>query len=312
MTKNVVARYWGLDAYDGRRYSTGEPTTRFGLRFIPNDTDDDDQARQFDLPVGWGNGAFSLTFLARPMVAGSTAWGTIDTGTTNTIKKRRWSTDNSTIYSSASWWVLGNFLLDGFNNLDGSLGSLCVQLTNNGRVQVLFGDGAPAAARTGDVHGLRGTTSIIDGEWHRITFVRRSNGAGGAILELWVDGVLEDTETSTGFADMYDDYWQNWTGFPIDEPYFCWGAEKISGNGGNPWEDYMGDVAEISFVGRDMTEAECENWQAPIGSGFANLLGQYRFEEQTGTDAEDVMNSGGPLVRDPNSDAGPIWLEESL
>jgi hypothetical protein len=261
------------------------------------------------LPTGWGNGEFTLTLYIRPMQAGSTAWGTVDIGSTVTTKKRRWCSDNTTLYSSTTYWTPGNFLLDGYNNgANPENGGFSLQLTNTGRLQWLFGDGAAAGARTGDTHCIRGTTNIIDGNAHRIDLVRRDDGAGGSILELWVDGNLEGTETSTAFTTMYTTYWDDWAAFPSNERFWMIGAEKFSVLNGAEWEDYMGDLFLLAFWDTALAEEDLERPAEQITATDDNLVGFYRFEEQTGTTCADLVGDGGDITLVTNTDNGPLWI----
>lgn len=274
------------------------------LRFVPTGS-----AENFDygvlatLPDGFGDGEFAFEIWVRPTQSGQTVNSlTIDTGSTASVKEARWSSDSSTIYGAADWWFLGNFLLDGHNNNAVYDGTCSIQLTATGRAQWTFGDGAAANARTGDVHGMRGTTNLLDGAWHSIICVRRWDGGTGSELELWVDGVMEDSETSTARTDMAATYWDSWTGYPTNQQNWMFGAEKQAALNLGDWEDYMGLVDKISFYNRAPTTGElaAEN----ITSG---LVGRYNCSEGTGTTVGD--SEGGASISLVNPHAS-VWVTD--
>lgn len=239
---------------------------------------DQAHARLDTIPDGFGDAEFAFEIWIKPTQG-------LTVASTAATKVNRWSSDASTIYTSgADWWYLGNFLLDGHNNSDFSEGTFSLQLTASGRVQWTFGDGAAAAARTGEVHGTRSDTAILTDAWHQIIAVRRWDGGSGAILELWVNGVLEDTETTTARTNMAT-IWDSWTGYPANQQNWFFGAEKISALGGTEWEHYMGLIDEIRFYNRAPTTGELE-----AGEITSGLLADYDFDEGSGTS---VAGDGG-------------------
>lgn len=273
-----------------------EPQIQTGsLTFVTNAQNDNEYARMTVLPDGFGDAEFTLEI----RVLGDNAVGFGDTSTQDSVNQRTlWSNNNNAIYGSAEWWFEGNFLLDGHNNTNFYAGTCSLQLTNSGRVQWTFGDGAAADARVGDVHGLRGTTNILDGSSHTITCVRRWDGGSGAILELYIDGVEEDTETSTARTNMATTYWDAWSGFPGAQTGWFWGCEKQAAVGVlSQYEDWKGRIGEIRFwnVARSAAEIAAAD-SSPISAGTSGLVGLYRLTEGTGSTAADTKASGGNIT----------------
>jgi len=273
-----------------------EVTDTGSLVFVTNAQNDNEYARLSTLPDGFGDGEFTLELRVR----GDNAVGFGDTSVQDSVNQRTlWSSNNNSIYGTAQWWFEGNFLLDGHNNTNFYAGTFSLQLANSGLVQWTFGDGAAADARTGDVHGLRGTTNILDGRAHTISCVRRWDGGSGAIFDLYVDGVLEDTETSTARTNMATTYWDS--GFPaftVNQRFWGFGAEKQASVGVlAQYDDWKGRIGEIRFWSVARSAAQILGsafW--PIGANDSGLVGVYRMKEGTGTTVADQKASGGNIT----------------
>lgn len=246
------------------------------LRILPGSAADYGYARLDALPEGFGDAEFTLELWVKATTG-------LTVASTASTKTSRWSSDNVTAYSASDWWYLGNFLLDGHNNNSAEAGTCSLQIVNSGRVRWTFGDGAAAGARTGDLHAVTSTTSVIDGEWHSIHLVRRNDGGSGSELEIWIDGILEDMETSTARTNMASTYWDSWSGFPSNQDNWMFGAEKQAALGViSEWEHYMGVVDQIRFYNRAASTSEIG--ARNIASG---LVGSYDFGEGTGTSVAD-------------------------
>lgn len=277
------------DEFHDRRVPRGGQSGSLPLRSLrihPGSNADYGYARLNTLPNGFGDGEFAFEMWVK-------ATQGITVASTASVKTSRWSSDNATIYGASDWWFLGNFIVDGHNNGTYENGTFSLQVTNSGRVQWTFGDGTAAGARTGDLHGLRGTTAILDDVWHHIVCVRRWDGGSGAILELWVDGVMEDSETSTARTNMATSYWDSWSGYPVNQDNWFFGAEKQAGLGSIEWEHWMGLMDEIRFYSRAPTtgELEAEN----ITSG---LVARYAFDEGSGTTVADSQGGASMTLVD--------------
>ena len=242
-----------------------------------------------DLPDGFGDGEFTLELWIRPN--NSFPPGSVDGGVE---QRTNWANDDNAPYSSGQWWWKGNFLLDGHNNNSGfSLGTFSLQFYASGRVRWLFGDGS-GSIPTGGLWGIGGNSatspSLLDGQWHQLTLVRRFSG-GGADLEMWIDGALIDTETSNVQTNMASSYWDNWTGFGGAQNGWFFGAEKQAAVGVlSQYEDYKGLIDELRFWSRAKSATEIANGYAnPVTGTETGLVGWFDFSEGSGAQTCDVL-----------------------
>lgn len=245
-----------------------------------------DYGKQLTLPDGFGDASFTLEIWIRPnqnFPVGSTQGGG---------QLTNWSNANVAPYSSPDWWFLGNFLLDGHNNLGGNFqnGTFSLQLYDGGRVRWLFGDGS-SQIPSGNLWAIPNRTQdngprLLDGNWHHVALVRRcTNGSSPATLELWIDGVQVDTETTTSCPNMATAFWNNWTGYPNGEEGWFWGAEKQAALGSS-WEDYKGLIDELRFWSSAKSPTQLSNnWQAAVTGSEPGLVGWYPFNGTSGTSA---------------------------
>ena len=264
-----------------------------------------DYLRQLTIPSGFGNGEFTLEVWIRPNNAyptGSTASGS---GQLN-----NWSSADLAPYSSSGWWYEGNFLLDGHNNAGSNFhnGTFTLQFYGRGRVRWLFGDGASGnlSGRVWSVGAYPATNapSLLDGQWHHLALVRRFSGSSGSQLELWQDGVLIDTESSSARTNMRQ-WWDNWSGFYSDQRGWFWGAEKQAAIGAfSQYEDYKGLVDELRFWSRAKSSSELNtNWRAAVTGGESGLVGRYAFGEGSGSSTCSSITTSNciTLINAPNA-----------
>lgn len=273
------------------------------LDFVTNAADDHEHAAISVLPDGFGDAEFTLELWVRPRVASFSA-----ASDGSAAQLTDWMTFNPAPYDTPEWWFRGNFLLDGHNNTDFFAGTLSLQFAN-GRVRATFGDGAAADARSGDLHGVVGTTNIVDGAWHKIAFVRRWDGGTGAILELWVDGVMEDSETTTARTNMATTYWDSWSGFPVNQRNWMFGTEKQAATTVNlrtQYEDYKGEMAGPAFFGIARATGDLENYTAPWRTTDAGMLDFFDYAEQTGSTSVPNLDVAGDMTL-VNQQAGGMW-----
>jgi len=280
------------------------------VQFVVNGAppDDQDHAVQTDIPPGFGQGEFTFELWIRP--DNSFPVGPTDGGQD---QLRNWTEDDNTPYSSGNWWFDGNFLLDGHNNGSGfAQGTFTLQFYGAGRVRWLFGDDARPMP-DGDLWSVgafpaSNAPSLLDGQWHQITLVRRCPGSG-ATLELWIDGTLIDTETSNGCVNMRQ-WWDGWSGFPGNQQGWFWGAEKEAAIGSQQYEDYKGLVDEVRFWSRAKSAAEIgANYDDPVSGSETGLVGVYRFDEGSGNSVCDALDAGRcmTLVESPAN----VWSTDN-
>ena len=184
------------------------------LEFFENGPNDFDYGSQVELATGFGSGEFTFELWVKlndSLPVGPTLGGS--------NQLQNWSDSDNQPYSSNNWWFHGNFLIDGHNNNDFDNGTFSLQVYGGGRIRWLFGDGVRQTGGPWAIQAYPATTvpSLLDGQWHQITLVRRWSGTSNADLELWVDGALIATETSTSRTNMATTYWDGWTGYPNNE-----------------------------------------------------------------------------------------------
>lgn len=261
------------------------------------------------LPDGFGRGPFTLEL-----------WGRLDesypVGECGGADSRliNWCSQDLEPYDGSSWWFDGNWLLDGHNNGNWNEGSFDLQLYGGGRLRWLFGDGSPNAPPGGtwavQAWPAETTPSLLDGQWHQITLVRRWADESAASLEMWIDGVLIATERSDVRTDMWASYWQNWTQFPSEQPGWFWGAEKQAALGQIVLEDYKGLLDEIRFWSRAKSAQEIrDQHRLPVTGQEESLLGRYPLDEGFGSSACDILSA--PSCIELRNSGEFNWSEES-
>ena len=267
-----------------------------------------DYGEQITLPPGFGSAEFTLELWLRlndSFPVGSTAGGE--------GQRLNWTSENATRYGSSEWWYLGNFLLDGHNNNAFSNGTFSLQHFNGGRLRWLFGDGSAASQNLGGVWGIQdpASASMLDGAWHQVTLVRRWSVSGGADLEMWIDGVLIDSQSTPSRTDMASSYWNNWTGYPSGQDGWFWAAEKQAAIGIlNQYEDYKGLIDEMRFWSRAKTQTEiAQNYAAPVTGNEPGLIGYYDFREAQGSAACDLLAPSRCIVL--RNISANVWSTEN-
>jgi len=271
-----------------------------GIQFVQNASFDYDYAEHTGIPDGFGDGEFTLEVYIEPSQVGTI-------GQTQTLPGivENWADETAEPYTSAEWWYDGNFLLDGHNNNDFDSGTFSLQVYNAGYVRWTFGDGAAADARVGDLHGIQNSSgiNILDGSPHTIALVRRWSGASDADLELWIDGVLQDSETTTSRTDMAATWWDQWGGFPSNQEGWFWGAEKQAALGSIDYADYKGLVRYIAFHNEPKDAGEFAGPNDPVDTVFSGYLDHWPMDEGTGSTATSANGLPMNLVN-----PGDFWL----
>jgi chitodextrinase len=258
----------------------GSVSNAASIEFFSNAPAEYDYLRQSSVPAGFGSGEFTLEIWLRldeESPVGSTSSGA--------GQRTNWTDANPQPYSSSSWWYTGNFLLDGHNNANAQFenGTFSLQVFNGGRIRWLFGDGSAAAQRGGRVHAVQNgaSDSLLDGEWHQVTLVRRSR-SGGATLEMWIDGASVASESTSSMADMQQ-WWNGWNGYPANQSGWFWGTEKQAAlRAISQYEDYKGNIDELRFWSRAKTADEIQTaFRRPVTGAESGLVGWYTFQDQS-------------------------------
>lgn len=275
------------------------------LTFIENAVNSYEYGGMSSLPEGFGDGEFTLTIFFRCLSNATYVLG--DTSVGGLAQRQRWSSADPAIYNNNDWWFYGNFLLDGHDNAAFQSGTCSVQIAN-GRPRWLFGDGAVEltnGTRLGNLHAVQSTATntVLDNRWHQLDLVRRWSGVSQATLELWLDGVQQDTETSSVRTNMATTYWDGWSGVTVDDGWM-FGAEKQAGlNVISQWEDFKGQLGEIRFWSVARTTGELGDPFRAVSGTESGLVGLYTFGEGSGTTIRNALT--------PNSTVGQITLTNS-
>jgi len=262
------------------------------INFVENAANDYEYGHQTLIPAGFGSGEFTFEIWLKPN--NSYPVGSVNEGTSAQLTN--WSNVDAQPYSSSSWWWRGNFLLDGHNNNSFQDGTFSLQFYGGGRVRWDFGDGqnaGPGGHWSVQAYPASSVPSLLDGQWHQVSCVRRWDGGSGAILELWVDGELIATESTPARTNMAATYWDGWTGFPSNGIGWYYGTEKQAAVGVLPqYEDYKGLVDEMRFWSRAKSTGELQNdWSKGVIGSEPGLVGHYTFSNSGATSVCNDLNS---------------------
>ena len=272
-----------------------DPFGNQGVQVIENVTQDYDFMRQSTIPNLFGDAEFTLEVVIEPSQVTTTG----STASAPGIREN-WSTETAEPGDSGTWWFRGNFLLDGHNNDTWNAGTFDLQIYNAGYVRWLFGDG-DTGVPTGNLWGIQNSAGnnilVTEGGRHYITCVRRwqSSPASSADLELWVDGVLQDTVNTGSRTNMATSYWDSWTGYPVtgEQEGWLWGSETQAADGSlNDYEDYKGVIKSLAFFGGAKSVADLENnYDNAVDTAHTNYLDHWAFGEGSGTSATSEVDS---------------------
>jgi hypothetical protein len=268
------------------------------ILFVSNAESDNEYGRIATVPANFGSGEFAITFWLLLTT------GTASAFTTGTSQERTdWDTTDTAPYAASDWWFRGNFCMDGHTNAGSAFydGTLSLQLVDSGKPRWLFGDGAAANARTGDLHAVQDTSlaSLRDATWHKVGFRRINDGGTGSILESWLDGAIIATETSTARTNMYSTYWDDFAVQAAAQRGFFFGGEKQACVGVfTQYADYKGRISEMCFWDAPST-ATMESLAA-VADDATGLLDIIRFAEGSGATATGINGT----VMNLNNGAG--------
>lgn len=297
------------------------PANADSVRLVANEPKQMDFGDITSIPASFGTGEFTFELWIKPderYPVGTTGRGT-------TWQLENWSDTDIAPYSRVGWWYAGNWLLDGFTRPEGvntgtetREGSFALQFYGGGRVRWLFADADETATPTGSVWSVQAypatsTPSLLDGRWHAVTCVRRWNAAGGADLELWIDG-KQIAVTSTPHRTNMRQWWDK-PAHPGDPEFlggWALGAEVMTAWDYffTQYEDYKGLVDEMRFWSRAKSPLELSrDWRLPAMAGAPGLAGLFNFDEGAGTTAHDRLLSKATITFHKT---GPLlWADEN-
>jgi hypothetical protein len=215
-----------------------------------------------------------------------------------------WAEYDNKPYASDSWWLVGNWLVDGFSRPhgfdagDSREGSFGLQFYGGGRIRWMFAD-ADLGMPTGkvwavEVYPAAQTPSLLDDRWHSIACVRRWREPEGAALELWVDGKMIAHEDIPNRIDMR----RFWDALPHpNNPKelrgWAIGSEVMTAWDYyfNQYEDYKGLVDEIRFWSRARSASELSNdWRRSVDDRAPGLVAHFAFDEGEGDIDHDQLD----------------------
>lgn len=252
------------------------------------------------LPTSFGSGEFTVEF-----------WIRLDNSISAGTGVNNWWNGSATRYSAADWWYRGNFLIDGHNNNNFANGTFSVQVYDSGRLRWLFGDASPNIP-SGGLWAPQGGPQLLDGAWHKVSLVRRWSGASSADLELWIDGVLRDTQTSDVRTNMWSNWWQSWTGYPAGQEGWFFGAEKQAALNQTPdtYEEFWGWLTELRLWDIARSTADLSAYTTNPTGAEGNLVGWYRFADLDASNRwYDERNAARYIQMTPRA-VGPAWVTD--
>lgn len=251
------------------------------------------------IPESFGAGEFALELWIKP--DDSFPVGEVWAPSYDQLKN--WSSEDRQPYSSAMWWVTGNWLLDGFSRPEGfgpgdtREGSIGLQIYGGGRVRFTFADKSEGMP-TGGVYAVQAadtnsSPSVLDGEWHHVVAQRRWREPTGATLELWIDGNLIGATDIPDRTDMRR-FWDT-PAHPDDPPElggWAFGSEVMTAwnYAVTQFEDYKGLMDDLRFWNTALTGAHI----AELARGTSQQdrpAAWFRFNEGRGTAVSDLRGS---------------------
>jgi Concanavalin A-like lectin/glucanases superfamily len=233
-----------------------------------------------DFPANFAAGEFTYEMWVKPITSFNGASYGVGTCGAGGNSRLNWCSENVARYSDPCWWCNGNFLVDG---VAGGAGTFALQFYGGGRIRWLHSDTDTSTAANGFWGigpGNANNPTIVDNQWHHIATVRRFVNTNQSQLELWVDGVLIDTQTTnarTNFAQLYSE--ASFSSYPYVGWFFL--AEKQAVNIADfALEDHKGLIDELRFWNRAKTANELtNNWRNPVNGTESGLSGWYDFSD---------------------------------
>jgi hypothetical protein len=184
-------------------------------------------------------------------------------------------------------WVKAPVIAAGFTRM-----LYCEGLDSNLTMFRLYGSGGKVIVRPNGVSGVEqmiGVSTVFDDTWHHIAVVGTTPGGLGALttLKLYIDGVLEITNTYTRNTANYDrSVLGNLTRT----------ASQLSATA------FDGEIDEFRLWSRALSASEiAANKCSPAST--TNLFRHVRFNEGSGTTVYDQVSAASTAI----SGASPIW-----
>jgi len=282
-----------------------------GLSFPPSGTAAslrllESSPQQFDfvdiarLPPGFGRGEFAFELWIKP----DASFPVGPTWRGSKVQLQHWSDADPEPESTPGWWLAGNFLLDGHTRprgFDGEAsreGTFSLQFHGGGRLRWMFADGdlaVPGKVWAVQAWPATSTPSLLDGRWHHVVAQRRWHPAGGAVLELWIDGERVAHREIPDRVDMRR--WWDALAHP-DDPVelggWALGAEVMTAwdQVFNQYEDYKGLVDDMRIWSGAMKGEQIVAAARGEPVDEATLLAHFSFDEGRGEFIGDRIDPG--------------------
>lgn len=193
-------------------------------------------------------------------------------------------------------WITGNVLVDRDVYGAGDRGDFGISLAN-GRI-------ATGVAKVSSGITVCGTTDVLDGVWHHIAVTRR---AADGRIQLWVDGKLDGSVTSTGAAGDVSYRVGRATIHPADATLVL-GAEKHDAGANYPAFRGSFDELRLSTVVRYAAPFTPPSAPFAVDAATAAL---YHFDAGSGTVAADAVDTSPGVLAVGGASNGPQWQADS-
>ncbi len=273
------------------------------LRLLENAPQGHDFADLPALPAEFGAGEFTFELWIKP----DADFPVGPVWRASKRQLRNWSDGDPEPYSSPTWWLTGNWLLDGMTRPRGYApgdpreGSFGLQFYGGGRLRWLFADSSDGMPQ-GMVWAVQAwpaatADALLDGRWHHVAAVRRWRD-GGARLELWIDGrriAVTDIPQRTDLRRI-------WRSLPHpDDPTelggWAIGSEVMSAwdYEFNQYEDYKGLIDEVRLWTRALTPDELAACSSAF-DGATGLAARYSFDESRGVRVHETHGRLPPIL----------------
>lgn len=232
--------------------------------------DDNTPGPDASAPCDVGDGGFTVEFWLRGTLADNSA-----------------ASLGGDVETSDFSWINGNIVVDrdiwGASEADWGIS------LRGGFVTFGTGRGDPPGQDADNT--IEGDVGVLDGTWHHVAVTR---DATIGIKRIYVDGVL-DFASSAG-ASQDDISYPN-GGDPAPNtpwgPYIVLAAEKH--DAGSSFPSFAGFLDEVRVWNVARSAAQIASDRALIlPAGTPGLVGDYRFEEGSGTSLADSSSAGSP------------------
>ncbi|MDF1754814.1 MAG: autotransporter-associated beta strand repeat-containing protein [Verrucomicrobiales bacterium] len=158
----------------------------------------------------------------------------------------------------------------------GGQGNEFIALFNSGSNLAIYANGT-------QINTALSRSDIFDNTWHHLAITLDSTtGSGVGTTNIYLDGQLKDSKTSTALATPLSSSGQLVVG---------WEQDGALNNGNQAYQGYRGDIAEIAIYGSVLSAAE-------ISSHYNTTISTNLLDNDTDTDGDTLAIdvSGGAVI----------------